>query len=192
MNNSWSVSFFGGVGTVTGANFLLANKNAVGGARILIDCGLFQGGEGAHRKNREDFPYNPADIDVLLITHAHTDHIGRIPKLVKEGFKGAIYSTAETRELSEIMLSDTALILDRNAKREGVSPIYGLADVALSLSRWKTVDYHESFEPVAGVFVRLLNAGHILGSAIFELIINNQRIVFTGDLGNSPSPLLPD
>ena len=188
MSDSWSISFFGGVQTVTGANFLLDS----GGAKILVDCGLFQGGESAHRKNREPFSYDAASISTLLVTHAHADHIGRIPKLVREGFRGTIYSTEETRALGEIMLADTANILDRAARQEGISPIYERRDVASALSLWKTVDYHEEFEPVAGVKVFQRDAGHILGSTMFELKINGEKIAFTGDLGNSPSPLLPD
>ena len=193
--NILSLKFCGGVGMATGSNFLLecAGENNF---KILVDCGLVQGGEDAHRLNREPFPYNTSEIDFLLITHAHADHIGRIPKLVHDGFKGTIYSTPETRELSALMLDDMATIFDREARSEGILPLYSREDVARALSLWKVVSYHENLELNSIVSVYPKDSGHVLGSAMLEFSIKREgkplKIVFTGDLGNSPSPILKD
>ncbi len=182
------LTFYGGTGTVTGANFLLEINNT----KILIDCGLVQGNKFAENLNRSDFLYNPAEIDYLLITHAHIDHIGRIPKLVKDGFKGQILSTPETKELAEFLLADAVKILDNEARRDGVLPLYESADIVTALSLWQTVPYHTKKELSEEISIFLKDAGHILGSAMVEISHNGKKIVFTGDLGNSPSILLKD
>jgi metallo-beta-lactamase family protein len=182
------LTFYGGTGTVTGANFLLETDDC----KILVDCGLVQGHRLAEELNRTEFPYNPADIDFLLITHAHTDHIGRIPKLVKDGFTGQIFSTPETRELAEFLLADTVKILDNEARNEGILPLYGIKDVTDAFSLWDTVPYHTEKFLKDGVSIFLKDAGHILGSAMIEISRGGKKMVFTGDLGNSPSILLKD
>lgn len=182
------LTFYGGVGTVTGANFLLDTGNC----KILVDCGLVQGQKFAENLNRTEFAYNPAEIDYLFVTHAHIDHIGRIPKLVKDGFKGQILSTPETRELSEFLLLDTVKILESEAEREGVLPIYEAQDIPPALARWNTLPYHTAKELKDGVSVYFKDAGHILGSTIIEFSRGGKKMVFTGDLGNSPSILLKD
>jgi len=150
------------------------------------------------KKNREDFFYNPKDIPVLLITHAHMDHIGRIPKLVREGFEGVIYSTLETRDIATVMLADAQNLVAREAKESGRTPLYEKEDVARALSLWKTVRYHETLSIADGISTYWKDAGHILGSAIIEITITPKgntksfKIAFTGDLGNSPTPLLRD
>jgi metallo-beta-lactamase family protein len=186
--NKIAVTFYGGTGSVTGANFLVE----YGKKKFLIDCGMFQGEKEAEDKNFEDFPYNPSEIDVLIITHAHQDHIGRVPKLVKDGFKGIIYSTLPTLELSEIMLDDTADILAYEAKQEDREPLYTKEDVGNAMSLWKGLPYHNEFEFLPGITFTFRDAGHVLGSAMVELHHAGRRILFTGDLGNSPSPLLHD
>jgi len=182
------LTFVGGAGTVTGANFLFET----GTKRILIDCGLLQGGKYGKDENYEDFSYDPASIDVLFVTHAHADHIGRVPKLVKDGFKGVIYSTAATRDLSEVMFADAVRILAGEARERGVEPLYETSDITAALALWQTRDYHETFSIGDGVSVQFLDAGHILGAAMVSFSREEKTFVATGDLGNSPAPLLRD
>lgn len=187
---------------MTGANFLVETdgSGSMGGARILVDCGLVQGESVAAAENREPFPYDPGSVAALIVTHAHLDHVGRIPKLVKEGFRGTICSTPETRELAELVLRDAVGILEIEARREGVLPLYEPADVDAVFPLWKTWPYHESFLVAPGVHATFKDAGHILGSAMTEVSLEGKgigshpdlKILFTGDLGNSPAPLLCD
>ncbi len=186
--NQIKLTFCGGVGEVTGANFLLEYNNQ----KILIDCGMVQGGEEARLANYTPFPYDPASIDVLVVTHAHIDHIGRIPKLVKEGFKGKIYSTPYTRDIAPIMLQDSAGLIGNDAEKRDIEPLYTADDAARALELWHIVQYHTRSVIAPGVSIYLRDAGHILGSAIVEMTVGSRVIAFTGDLGNSPSPLLPD
>ncbi|MEK7650404.1 MAG: MBL fold metallo-hydrolase [Patescibacteria group bacterium] len=192
-----AITFHGGVGSVTGANFLLE----IDDLKILVDCGFFQGSKVADDQNRQKFAYDPASIDYLLVTHAHLDHIGRIPKLVKDGFRGKIYSTPPTREISELSLIDSMGVLEKESRGSNLPPIYTENDVEQAMRLWETKNYHESFVlQKAGsdknseikIPVQMRDAGHILGSSMFEFVVNNKKIVFTGDLGNSPSLLLPD
>lgn len=181
------LTFCGGTGSVTGANFLFESDRK----KILIDCGLNQGTKFADEINWEPFPYDPKEIDMLFITHAHVDHIGRIPKLVHEGFRGKIYSTPPTRDLVKPMLEDTMMIMDKNSKYD-LSEIYNEANIQTALSLWEEIPYHQKFEITETLAVELFNAGHILGSAMFLFTFLDKKILFTGDLGNSPSPILPD
>jgi metallo-beta-lactamase family protein len=180
------VTFYGGTGTVTGANFLLE----IDGKKILVDCGLTQG-DVPDDVNWEPFLYDPKEIDILFITHAHIDHLGRVPKLINDGFRGKIYSTEPTKGLAMPMLEDTGGILSHNTDL-GLDKIYSAENLKLSLSLWQGFKYHEKVVITPNVTVNFLNAGHILGSAMVEFIYNGKKIVFTGDLGNSPSPILPD
>ncbi|MDD5165245.1 MAG: MBL fold metallo-hydrolase [Candidatus Pacebacteria bacterium] len=191
--NPNKITFCTGVGTVTGANFLFE----AGGKRILVDCGMVQGERVAQQQNYEPFGYEASSIDILMITHAHLDHVGRIPKLVKEGFKGVIYSTPETQELALLVLNDAVNILTMEAEQNGLEPLYTVDDVAQVFPLWKNIAYHEKFELTPGVSVFLKDAGHILGSSMFEFSVKDsngqgKKILFTGDLGNSPAPLLRD
>lgn len=209
------LTFCGGVGSVTGANFLLE----ISGKKILIDCGLVQGSHFADEENRKAFSYDPASIDFLLVTHAHIDHIGRIPKLVADGFRGKILSTPETHALTRLMLEDALKLIEQECRETGTLPLYEHHDVAKALELWGDIPYHENRELFQGVSVYLKDAGHILGSSMFEITqtadlrgyeemrINadaemegrgtekkklRRKIVFTGDLGNSPTPILRD
>ncbi len=190
MDKKLKLHFYGGTGTVTGANFLLENSET----KILIDCGLTQGQsfKPAEDPNRKPFPYNPADIDYLFVTHAHIDHIGRIPKLVKDGFSGKIISTGPTREIAAVMLDDAASISAEDARRYNVEPLYEKKDVEAAVSIWETLDYHTELKINDDFSVLFKDAGHVLGSAMICITERNtfKKIVFTGDLGNSPTPLM--
>jgi metallo-beta-lactamase family protein len=178
--------FYGGTGSVTGANFVLELTDA----KIMIDCGLIQGDRFASAKNCEVFPYDAAAIDTLLVTHAHADHIGRIPKLMREGFKGTIYSTPPTRDLAEVMLRDAYKIMAYESERYGTPRCYEEQDIAAALTHWKTYPYHQTF-PVGGdCTATFTDAGHILGSAMVTLERDKKKFLFTGDIGNTPQPLL--
>jgi metallo-beta-lactamase family protein len=186
MDKKLKLTFAGGTGSVTGANFLLEGE----GKKFLIDCGLEQGTKMADDKNWDAFPYDPKTIDILFITHSHIDHIGRIPKLFYDGFDGIIYSTIPTKDITELMLEDTIKILG-GGEDENLKKMYTHDVLDRIISKWKVIDYHQDLSIDPFIF-RFRDAGHILGSGMLEIIYNNKKIVFTGDLGNSPSPLLPD
>lgn len=181
------IIFCGGTGSVTGANFLLE----IDGKKILIDCGLTQGSSLADDTNWAPFLYDPKEIDILFITHSHIDHIGRIPKLIYEGFHGKIYSTKPTRALTGPMLQDTAGILSKD-NQYNLGKIYSEENINAAFLLWLSFDYHEKIQITPDLEVSFKNAGHILGSAMIEFIYRGKKVLFTGDLGNSPSPLLPD
>jgi metallo-beta-lactamase family protein len=187
------ITFCGGVEGVTGANFLY---ESAAGSKIIIDCGMFQGNRVAEAKNREPFPYPVEEISAVFITHAHLDHIGRLPLLIKAGYKGPIYSTPPTREIAELSLADSLGVLEKEARQSGEPLPYHEADVAAVMTHWRTLNYHQPLK-LGELAIHLRNAGHILGSAMVVLEEGGlpaqagKRIIFTGDLGNSPSPLLP-
>ncbi len=188
METKTKITFYGGTGEVTGSNFLIETEKQ----KILVDCGLFQGCDMCDDRNAESFPYNPATVPYVFVTHAHIDHIGRLPKLTREGFTGVIYSTPPTKDLAEIALSDAVGILKEESEQSGKPPLYGKEDVEKTMSLWKTIPYHETLPLGDDVSVALKDAGHILGSAMIEFSRNGKTLVFTGDLGNSPAPLLSD
>jgi len=181
------VTFCSGAGTVTGSNFLLEGN----GKKFLIDCGLIQGEKVADDLNWQKFPYEASEIDILFISHGHIDHIGRIPKLISEGFKGRIISTIPTKEITEVMLADTAHLLSRDTEL-GLDKIYSTENLKKTMDLWETLEYGQVLNVDHGFQFSYKDAGHILGSGMLEIIYNDKKIVFTGDLGNSPSPLLPD
>ena len=189
---SINLKFCSGVGSVTGANFLLTLNDGKKETKVLVDCGLIQGEKAAQAENREEFGYQASEIDILFITHAHLDHVGRIPKLVKEGFNGSIYSTPETMALAALILEDAVGLLEKDAKNEGVLPLYDIQDMRKALSLWKSIRYHEETHFPEGFSIYFRDAGHILGSAMIQFTYKDKKIVFTGDLGNTPTPLLKD
>ncbi|PIQ91519.1 MAG: hypothetical protein COV70_03290 [Parcubacteria group bacterium CG11_big_fil_rev_8_21_14_0_20_39_22] len=187
-----SITFYSGADTVTSANFMLT----VGEVKILVDCGLLQGEKFAEDKNKKPFDYDPKLVKTLLVTHAHLDHIGRIPKLVKEGFKGEIVSTEATKQITSLMFDDAIKIMSYE-REKGEDFLYDKEDVERALSIWKTVGYYEPYDISDSIRVTAFNAGHILGSSMYKIEfpgVNGEKrsVIFSGDLGNSPSPLLPD
>ncbi|MCF7835646.1 MAG: MBL fold metallo-hydrolase [Candidatus Marinimicrobia bacterium] len=188
------LTFHGAAQEVTGMNYLLECDSDVKSGRavkLLVDCGLFQGARTAEEKNRDPFPYNPSEIDILFVTHAHLDHIGRIPKLVRDGFKGRIISTLPTRDLAELSLTDSLGILTKEAERDGEEPIYAEEDVLKAMSLWETTEYDKDLK-INDLTVIFREAGHILGSSMIEIQRGGKKMVFSGDLGNPPTPLLKD
>ena len=194
------ITFHGGVGTVTGANFLLD----AGPQKILVDCGILQRETVCDIANSAPFPYDVRTIDALIVTHAHADHIGRIPRLVRDGFRGAIHSTGATKDLAALMFADALRVMREDALRRECEVLYEAEDIEKALSLWNTHEYREPFTPnpkgdASGITVEFLDAGHVLGSALVKLSRLRQgsgepkrSIIFTGDLGNSPEPLLND
>src|SRR5271154_4555520 len=133
------LTFYGGVGEATGSNYILESN----GTKVMIDCGLHQGGHYAEKENFEPFAYDPKEITAVFITHSHLDHIGRLPSLVLAGFKGTIYSTAATKDFAELMLIDSEHLLSNEAEREGRPALYNETDVARVMELWKGLKYHE-------------------------------------------------
>ena len=181
-----TLTFCGGATSPTGSNFLFKTREK----SILVDCGLFQGEKLNDEKNDASFLYEPKEISVLFITHAHLDHIGRIPKLIQEGFRGKIYSTPPTKEITELMLIDSIDVLTRQAQERGGEAPYDKEDIITIMSLWETKEYHDKIIVDDDTKAVFYDAGHILGSAMVEIAYNNKKILFTGDLGNSPAPLL--
>ncbi len=198
-----TVKSFGATQEVTGSCHLLQSN----GKKILIDCGMFQG--ELEELNARPFEFDPKTIDILLLTHAHLDHTGRIPKLVKEGFNGIIYATAATMELAQIILLDSAKIMRedyetqfkkarrRNEHKKVLKPIYEVADVYDTFSKieWNIIEYAKYYDIAEGISVRFKNAGHILGSAFIEVMLQEEhrqkKVVFSGDIGNDNLIVLP-
>ena len=192
------ITFCGGAMSVTGANYLLEYD----GLKVLVDCGLFQGFKYAEELNYQKFSYNPAEIDYVFITHSHTDHIGRLPKLYKDGFRGKIYMVEPTRELMYRALPDNWSRMVEEAKNDGHDPLYNQDDIEHLMKLVEGVFYHNKIKLInqgqggGDLIAEFFDAGHILGSGIvcFQFVEAGgaKKIYFTGDLGNSPSLLLPD
>ena len=194
------ITFLGATKMVTGSNFLVE----AAGKRFLVDCGMFQGKADLELENFKPFDYNPAELDFMLLTHAHIDHSGRIPKLYNEGFKGPIYAHKATCDLCGIMLPDSGHIQEmesewKNKKRErkgekALPPLYTAEDAINCLELFEPVKYDEIIEIDPNIYVRFNDAGHMLGSSIIEIWATEDgkqtKAVFTGDLGNNDIPLL--
>ena len=200
-----TVRFCGAARTVTGSCYLFQSPNG----RLLVDCGLFQGSKTLKALNYGAFPFRPADIDAVLLTHAHIDHSGLLPKLIRDGFRGRIMATRGTIDLCSYLLPDAGSIQEsevatlnrRNTARgrSEVSPIYTKADAIASLDAFRPIDYEAWFQAMRGVRARYWNAGHLLGSASIELEFADEdaskpplRVLVSGDIGPDAKLLQPD
>lgn len=196
------ISFLGAANVVTGSNYLISTDKY----KFLIDCGLFQGNKDLEKLNHDDFKFDPSEIDFMILSHAHIDHSGRIPKLVKEGFNKKIYCTSATRDLCEILLQDSGNIQEmetewENRKRmraglEKVEPLYTSEDAIISMQYFNSSPYNEIVDINESIKLRFKDAGHLLGSTIIELWIKDgdkeEKLVFSGDLGVKNKPILRD
>ena len=196
------LEFIGAAHTVTGSCYLLESQEK----HFLIDCGMFQGSKRVRELNYEEFPFVPADIEGVLLTHAHVDHCGLLPKLVREGFKGTIYATKSTCELCQIMLPDSAHIqtsdaelLNRKGRRRGDTPVqalYSIDDAMEALKHLSSVPYEKDLQLADNIRVVFRDAGHILGSAFLEVYVTENgkttKLVFSGDIGQPNQPILKD
>ncbi len=191
------VNFLGAAGTVTGSKFLFSSTTS----NILVDCGMFQGIKELRLKNWEKFPIQPAEIEAVVITHAHLDHCGYLPRLVKSGFKGKIYMTPWTRDLVQVILLDSAKIQMEDAEyaaKKGYSkhknplPLYDTNDVLRTLDLIKEVKFSTRTQITSDTFFTFHPAGHILGAAFVDLEIESKRVLISGDLGRGNHPLLRD
>lgn len=184
------ITFYGGAKSVTGANYLLE----VGDKKYLFECGLSQGGDFAEEQNYQPFHYNPQEISAVFVTHAHIDHIGLVPKLVKHGYKGKIYATIPTVDLVHPILEDALGILSDEARVKQKDLLYERDDLTKALNQLEGIEYGVKTEIDNQVSVCFRDAGHVLGSAIIEVWAcegrKKRKIVFSGDLGNPPTPLL--
>ncbi|MBT5807824.1 MBL fold metallo-hydrolase [Candidatus Uhrbacteria bacterium] len=187
------LSFHGSVRGVTGSCHLLKAKDVDGHERqLLFDCGMYQGEQMCGSKNKEEFGFDPMDINHLFITHPHADHTGRTPKLVKEGFRGKIYMTEPCVGLSKLVLEDAHHIMVEDSKKCGSSVLYELVDLMTAFDQVEGVGYHEEIEPFPGIKVMFHDAGHVLGSAFISVKAEGKTIIFSGDIGNDNVPILPD
>ena len=186
------LEFFGAAGEVTGSCHILR----VAGRQLLLDCGMIQGDHDAPARNRLPFPFDPTTIDAVVLSHAHIDHCGRLPLLVKRGFRGPIYTNKACADLVPILLRDSANLGLRDAERERVSPLYDLEDVETTLRLLQPIAYDTRRELLPGVTVQVRDAGHILGSSSIEVWVSEggeqRKLVFSGDLGQYDTPILKD
>ena len=202
-----TLTFLGGARTVTGSKYLLSidppggapDRPGAGPRRILVDCGLFQGMKKLRRANWAPFPVDPASIDDVLLTHAHMDHTGYLPRLVKHGFRGSIWGTDATQALTEIVLRDSAYLQERDAdfanehgfsRHEKALPLYRIGDVAKTLPLMRSVEFHRPLDLGDGIEATWYRAGHILGSASIRVAPPDGSVLFSGDLGRTTHPVL--
>lgn len=193
------LTFVGGAGTVTGSKYLIDLDTDSGSRRILIDCGMFQGAKRLRLLNWAAFPVPPSSISDVLLTHAHMDHTGYLPRLVKEGFSGAIWGTDATLALAEIVLRDSAFLQERDAdfanahgfsRHSNAQPLYRIGDVERTLPLFRTVEFDRPLDLGDGLEAKWTRAGHILGSGSIRLTTPEGSFLFSGDLGRGEHPVL--
>lgn len=196
------LEFFGAAGEVTGSCHILR----VNDQQVLLDCGMIQGGRKNEARNADPFPFDARKIDAVVLSHAHIDHSGRLPLLVQRGFRGSIHTHNASKELTSILLRDSAGLQEMEAKRRSrkrirsgkkpLEPLYDSGDAERAVARLKGHRYRKSFEPVPGIRVQFFDAGHILGSAVVQVDVTegeiSKRIIFSGDLGQYDAPILRD
>ena len=182
-----SLIFLGAAGEVTGSCYLFDT----GKVKFLVDCGMFQGGRDGQRKNRR-FRFDPREIAFVLLSHAHIDHSGLLPRLAAQGFQGQVYATAATGELLAVMLPDSAHLQEKESGWERSEPLYTVAQAQECLTQLRTAEYGVAFEPHPEVRCVFRDAGHILGSAIIEIFLKEGKVVFSGDLGQPGRPIVED
>jgi len=190
-----TITFLGAANTVTGSKFLLADENQ----QVLVDCGMFQGIKELRLKNWQPFPINPANLDAILVTHAHLDHCGYLPRLVRQGFRGKIYLTKNTAKLAEIILRDSAKIQMEDAeyaRLKGFSkhnpplPLYTDDDAEEAIKLFNIVEFRVKAQITKDVTAKFIPSGHILGAAFIELEFAEKKLLFSGDLGRPEHPIL--
>ena len=195
------VRFHGAAGEVTGSMHLVEIGDGTATRRVLLDCGMMQGSQETELANFGPFPFDPASLDAVVVSHAHIDHIGRLPLLVRRGFRGPIYAQQATAELMPIMLMDAASLQEGDAERRNrrrrrgepeFMPLYIREDVADTMRQVRTLPYGQRTPILGGVELALRDAGHILGSCIVELWGDGRKLVFSGDLGPDGTPILRD
>ena len=197
-----TLTFLGAAGTVTGSKYLLTigrGAPAHAGRRVLVDAGVFQGEKQWRLRNWAEFPVDPATISDVVLTHAHNDHVGYLPALVRQGFTGTVWATEGTRRLAEIVLRDAGKLQEEAAeearrggwsKHEDPKPLYDVQDVEETLPLFRTVEFDEDVDLGEGLVARWVRAGHILGSASVRLEVEDTSVIFSGDLGRHDHPLL--
>jgi len=186
------LEFFGAAGEVTGSCHIVR----AGGRQLLLDCGMVQGDRDAAARNKLPFPFEPTGIDAVVLSHAHVDHCGRLPLLVKRGYRGPIYTNPACADLVPILLRDAAELAVREAERVREDPLFGVDDAEAVVRQLVRVPYDQPRELLPGVLVRIREAGHILGSSSIELYVEEggvrRKLVFSGDLGQYDTPILQD
>lgn len=181
-----NITFYGAAHEVTGSCHLLD----AGNKKILLDCGMFQGSNFNEGKNHDRFPFDPGEVDILLVSHAHLDHTGRIPKLIKDGFRGKIYMTKATCELARLIWVDAWHIMKYNHKKYQSPILFDEADVAMAIKRCVGVDYGKAVDLGDGDAAVFKDAGHIFGASFIELNVGGKVIAYSGDIGNNNVPIL--
>ncbi|MEY2673396.1 MAG: hypothetical protein RLZZ508_1273 [Actinomycetota bacterium] len=195
MNKNVTIDFLGAARTVTGSKFLVQSS----GATVLFDSGLFQGLKELRLKNWQEFPVPPSSIDAIVITHAHLDHCGYLPALVRDGFNGSIYMTTWTAKLAAVVLRDSAKLQTEDAEyaaRKGYSkhkqpkPLYSIEDAERTIAMFKVVDFRKTVEVATGFSVTFYPCGHILGAAFLDVNVDGKRLLISGDMGRPQHPIL--